>query len=246
MFNVEDFRSQVLNQSGVMKPNLFIVNFSFPSQLLQNVSDPSQTFTFLCEATSLPGVAFFSDNVVRRYGYGPTEKRPILPIFDDIPITFIGDGQGYVLKFFHNWMNFISNFDTSGSMQDTSTGVTSSMSSSIKPYEMRYKNEYIAQNVQIITFDTNENELIEVNLIHAFPLFVPPIPLSWSNNNTYMKIPTVFSYRDWYSRSYGASEFADPSNPLSFFSNLYSTINNDVSQISNTLQNTISSFSNLF
>lgn len=250
-FDIDRFKNIGIG-SDVARPNLFLVNFYLPDALVDGLNtDPSERLSFLCEETAIPGVAMFTQNDVQRYGYGPMEKRPVAALFNDLPLNFIGDGEGYILKFFHYWMNFIINFN-SGSQtatMNTVVGPTSPNSETgPKPYEVRYRDDYVAK-VEIVTYDQASNRVLVTTLNQAWPVIVDNVSLSWAEQDGFMKILTTFNYRDWYSTSYAASDFNDMSlddlmNPPALIQSLVPTIsirtNSPVGNlVARTLQNLI-------
>jgi hypothetical protein len=206
-FDIERFKSVALGNSGVARPNLFLVNFHFSNDMLKGIkSEPSQRLSLLCENTTLPGVHFTTE-AIQRYGYGPIEKKPVAAMFNDIPMNFIGDGDGYVLKFFHYWMNFVINFNSGsqGTTMKSSTGPKSSSSESAKPYEVRYKDDFDCE-IEIVLFDATSQKFLVTTLTHAYPSALNQTTLSWAEADSYMKIGCMMTYRDWYSTSYTVEE----------------------------------------
>ena len=107
-FDIQQFRSE-LGQVGVAKTNLFYVTFALPPFLFDGQTD--RTLSLLCESTAIPGLQIVTDDSIKRHGVGPTDKRPVTTAFGDLNLSFIGDNNGVILKFFHKWMDFIINFN---------------------------------------------------------------------------------------------------------------------------------------
>ena len=195
-FDVNSFRSQIIGDTGLMRNNLFLVSIQFPSAFASTQTNlmkvTPRSMMMFCEQTSLPGLSLASDDGVRRYGTGPTEKMPYGAIFTDLSLGFLADGQGEILKMFHNWMKYIVNYD---SRYNGVTGLNFA-----EPYEVGYKDEYAA-TIEITVFNEASDKIITYTLNEAFPLFLGEIGMSWADNDSIMKIPVTFSYRDWQSDS---------------------------------------------
>ena len=58
----------------------------------------------------LPGVQIITSDH-RRQNMGTFDRRPFGVQVTDIPLTFMLDNDGYVLKLFNDWTNSIVNYD---------------------------------------------------------------------------------------------------------------------------------------
>jgi hypothetical protein len=70
--------------------------------------------SFLIDSFSIPGVSWASSDNIRRYGYGILESRPYTPVFNELPITIMGDRKMEVYKYFHEWTNLVVNYNFLG------------------------------------------------------------------------------------------------------------------------------------
>lgn len=188
--DLNNFLSSVSKLNGFTRPSYFYVEIA-PPPFMRQQADEARTLAFLCESTNLPGVALASSEI-RRYGFGPTEKKPYAPIFTDINFNFFVDGTGLVQKFFYKWMNGIVKFDELhyGRAGDINFGET------IEPFEVNYKNRY-ATDIIITTVDESNNDIINVRLREAFPLFMGDISLGWNDTDTISRLPINFTYYNW-------------------------------------------------
>lgn len=202
MFNINEILSEISN-SGIMKTNLFMVEFSLPLSLrnkpqFQQLNQTNNRLQLYCEQTNLPGYGLLTSDV-RRYGYGATEKKPYAPLFTDLSMTFRGDGDGNVLRFLHAWMKATINFE----YRD---GVNSSDGDKLAPqypWEVAYKydtknNTGYATNVIIHVYSQDGAEVHQVTLRQAYPILVSDQPLAWGSNNEYMRIPVIMTFFDWF------------------------------------------------
>lgn len=182
-FNIADFKSEVLGNYGVAKPNLFLVNFYLKENVL-GATMPARSMTFFCDSTNLPGVSIGVDDSIRRQGVGVVEKMPYGVFFGDLQTSFIGDGQGKILKGFHNWVNKITNFDPTNKDNNQ--------------YEVAYKDSYTA-TIEIVAYNERAQKIITYTLEECFPLFVGDTQMSWADSNSLMHIFVTFTYRNWHS-----------------------------------------------
>jgi len=141
--------------------------------------------------TDLPGVAMATRPVIR-YGYGVSEKKPMFPAFSDIMMNFYADGNQVNLKFFHEWMNCICNFDFSGTIQSTRkvTGIDTNL------YEVAYADEYKVDTV-VSLWEEDGKESYRMTLRDCFPSAIPETKLS-SEQGQIMQIIVNFSFTDWF------------------------------------------------
>jgi hypothetical protein len=196
-FDVARFRSQIVGDSGLLRTNLFLVSISFPTEFASTQSQlmklTPRTLMMFTEATSLPGLSLMSDDSIRRYGTGVTEKMPYGAVFTDLSISFLADGNGEILKMFHNWMKYIVNYDSS------INGVTSKFNGA-EPYEVGYKDQYAA-TMEITVYSEAADKIITYKINEVFPLFLGDISMGWADNDSIMRVPVTFSYRDWITNS---------------------------------------------
>lgn len=196
--NLSDFKASVV-KNGYLTPNRFLVTIpNLPSGVLQGGSSATQdlgpltsSIQFYIDTCNLPGVQInTSDNY--RYGYGIVVKRPTGLTFADISTTIHSDSDGLILQFFQNWMKVIMNYDNRNGDLNSQTGLLSGQT----PYEIAYKSDY-AVDMTITVYNQAGDEVVEVDLHDAYPIFLNDIGLSWSDNNTIMRIPVTFTYKSW-------------------------------------------------
>lgn len=194
-FNVNEFRSKI-GELGVLKSSSVAVEIFYDTNFGlrgfgADFANVTNNIRFLAEAINIPGVSL-STTEIRRYGYGVIEKKPYVPIFTDIDITFRSDAKGELYTFFQTWMKMIINYDGRGSINSV-TGVLPNQAM----YEVAYKENYTC-SVVIHVLDKQGREPLTLVLTEAFPIFLGPIPMAWQSVNDYVKIPMKFSFKDWY------------------------------------------------
>jgi len=187
-----------INGKGYLTNNRFLVNIPrLPagmsnSQAINDFHELTSGLQFFIESSNLPGIQLNTSDVFR-YGYGIVQKRPYGLTFADLTTSVHSDAEGVILRFFQAWMKIIMNYDNrTGDLFDA-TGLLPSQG----PYELGYKSDYaVDMNIEIY----NQAGVVthKVFLIDCYPIFVNDLNLSWSDNNTIMRIPVTFAYKNWY------------------------------------------------
>lgn len=196
-FNIQDFLAEIDNRSGVMRNNRFLVTFPTPRVLLGNgpALSINRTVEFWCEGVNLPGVQLMQHDV-KRWTYGPSEKRPFQTNFNSLQCTFISDGDGDIWTFFNNWLQYIIPHDTENGFNSRSQF---SVGQTRYPYELAYKQDY-ATELNIGVYDIAGNKTINLVCKEAFPSQILDIPLAWQDTNNTVRLSVVFEFIDWYIR----------------------------------------------
>jgi hypothetical protein len=187
--DLNNFISTVSKLNGFSRPNHFYVEIA-PPIVMRDKTDDLRTLPFLCESANLPGVALATSEI-RRYGYGPTEKKPYAPIFVDTSMTFLVDGSGLIQNFFYKWMNSIVKFDS----MPWGNGVQAG-GKTLFPFEVNYKEQY-ATDIIITTVDDANNDIVTVRLTEAYPIFMGDVSLSWADTDSISRLPITFAYFNW-------------------------------------------------
>lgn len=187
--DLNNFLATTSKLNGFTRPSYFYIEIA-PPPIMAKQTENARTLAFLSESANLPGVALATSEV-RRYGYGPTERKPYAPIFVDTNMTFFVDGAGMVQKFFYEWMNGIVKFD------QTVNGKGSNVNGTvIQPFEVNYKSQY-ATDILITTVDEANHEIINCRLTKAFPVFMGDISLGWNDTDSIARLPITFTYYNW-------------------------------------------------
>jgi hypothetical protein len=176
-----------LRKSGVARKNLFDLYINMPRTLAGRSAQATNAIAvipMLAESVNMPGIQFTSDDF-RRYGFGPMERKPFNAIYTETQITFIGDGEGLLYKFFQQWMNSISAVNHKN--RATSVG------GNVFPFELEYIDEYVA-DITITTYNEALQEILVMDLNRAFPLSIESVPYSWSDNDSFMSFTVSFSF----------------------------------------------------
>lgn len=192
-FNVDEMLGVINRVGGLSKANRFLVQI-IPPQSLLNLG--GSYLEFLCDSAALPGVSWTTDEI-KMFGYGNIEKRPYGSVFTDIPLTFFNDSDGRVLKFFHQWMQSVYNFNDSTNPNATAKNLFNNT--------FAYPKEYYG-NMEIYHFSDSGEEIINYTLNEAFPIAVQDIQVDWNQESTLLKVPVTFSYTYW------SAQTLDPGN----------------------------------
>lgn len=187
--DLSNFIATTSKLNGFTRPAYYYVEIA-PPKMLRGESQNARTLAFLTESTNLPGVSLNTSDI-RRYGYGPTERKPYAPTFVDLSMSFYVDAAGLVQSFFYKWMNGIVRFE---STMNGSQAIVNN--TAMRPFEVNYKEEY-ESDIIITTVDEANNDIINVRLTKAFPVFFGDISLGWSDSDSISRLPITFSYYNW-------------------------------------------------
>jgi len=177
-----DFLGEFRNRSFA-RTNLFEVTLRPP--LIMTGDRIDQVIHLYADSVNIPGLNFATSET-RRYGYGPIEKKPYAPIFNDITISFLVDGTGNIYKYFYKWMNRIVSSDQYVNGNTSSTN-------GLGAFEVEYKDDYKSQ-IAISTFDEAGNGVLTSQIIDAIPIGLSDTALSWSDNDQIMRLNMTFTY----------------------------------------------------
>jgi hypothetical protein len=268
-FNVEQFKSQISEGYGLFKPTLFYVTIGVPKFTLDIVEDdtqrevrkqndpygsekPAERLRFLCSSASLPGVQIITSDH-RRQNMGTFDRRPFGVQVTDIPLTFMLDGRGFVLKYFNQWANAIVNADLRNGERGESVVKGQGL------YEIGYRDSYVT-DITITTLtgtsDTDKVdsgkeapvEIVTYTLREAFPIQIGDVSVAWNATDQFSTLPIPFTFRGYdikqmaTGRATSSREFS-----MAEWLGLLGTSFNIGSQIyANGLPNTIGGAVNLF
>jgi len=183
-FNVNDIKSALNQQNGVLRTSHFLVLISKVEFLKEN--DTTRIIPFFCDQAVLPGIGY-QTNEIKPHGYGLYEKRPYQTMFRDLPLTFLVDGKGHMLRFFHKWAQNINNIQTKD---------TQKQFNGMKMFEFNYPENYQA-TIDIWHYDVTGNEVIHYQFERAWPTEINDITVDWADHDGLLKLNVAYSYRSW-------------------------------------------------
>ncbi|QIG70604.1 tail tube protein [Rhizobium phage RHph_I1_18] len=173
-FNINEFRA-ALGKHGIMRQTQFAVNITPPA----SISDPIiADLPLLCDSAQIPGT-MFNTNTYQHKGYGLDERRPFAINQEDVTLTFIGDANGKLIKFFDKWGNKIMN-----SHSDTGPGTE----------RLGYPVDYYG-TIEVYSYNAAAFRVSTYTYQQAWPINIGNIQMSWSQNDQYVTIPVTFTYR---------------------------------------------------
>ena len=157
----------------------------------------------VCEATNLPGMQLATSGV-NRYGYGPVEQKPFMPLFSTCDVKLLADGHGQIWTYMQSWLNFILNFNVSqgigtatGFAGTGGLGLGGAATNSQNPYELNYLTDY-AVDITITLFQPDATPSMALVLRNAYPKFIGDPQLNWGSMNNLMRLPVSFTFVDWF------------------------------------------------
>jgi hypothetical protein len=201
-FDVQSFRSSI--NKSYHRTAHFDMEISMPLGLLQNVEEPyferliegNKSVRFNLESSNIPGIAFGTDEN-RRQGFGVTNLKPYVPIFDVINATVRSDSEGLVYDFFQSWMKLIINFDGRHTINN-GRGFGPNRREVAGMFEIAYKTDYISET-KINLYDEGGDEPTTVlTLMDCYPVHLGNANVDWRDNNI-LRFPVTFTFSSWYS-----------------------------------------------
>lgn len=199
VFNVNEFKSNVAANGGLLKNNRFAVLISKPNKLDAKFGDLTE-LRFYAESASVPGIALQTAEQ-RRQGVGNLEKTPWGAAFTDVSITFRIDQQTKTWNFFQAWMGLIYNYDVAMRAGQPDT-----------EFELEYKDDYVSL-ISIFVYneiDRGSAPIMTIDLYDAFPVSISDMQMSWGNSDI-MRLNVTFNFRSWSLREKYSASLSAPS-----------------------------------
>jgi len=143
-----------------------------------------------CEAATLPDISMATVTNLR-HGRGTRDIVPYSPIYYEPTLTFLGDQEGDVYRFFNNWVNSIMRID-----HNTIDGIPD-MRYGDQLYEVGYKKDIVSDELTINTYTQAKESIYSVKLFNAFPTSIFQTGLNWAAGTELMRFTVVFQYKDF-------------------------------------------------
>ena len=193
-----------------MKPSKFTVVFPTPKGLVGGkdwtfINEATEYLQFKIDSATAPGVDF-SLHSVRRYGYGPIEKKPWAPLFNECQLSVMCGGEGEEWTFFRRWTNLIINYHRGQNivaMTSGGNGITNDDPFKVSGkynqdvYEAAYKDDYMV-DFAIMAFRDDGTEVLRTILREAYPISVTPLRYDWSDGSKVQRFNVLMTYIDHY------------------------------------------------
>jgi len=194
IFNIGRFRAEVSGADSILPTHSFLTVFApmpwaikkFPAGNLDSL------LTMRCDNVVLPSINLLQEQNIRRYGFGPVENVAYGVNVGDFTLQFIVDKDALVVEFFEEWLNLIVNRDSFGGANMNNNKIGGSR----RPYEIAYKDTYACPNVNVFVYDRSQNAVMEYHIYDVFPTGIQSMNMSWSEENTLMKLNITFSFTD--------------------------------------------------
>lgn len=182
-FNINEFKSTMNKYGGPARKNLFIVEIT--NGPVGNDGMPLRDIRFFCQTASIPGLNY---SVTDYYpnGFGVKQSIPTAVQLDQFNAVFMLDSDHMVLRFFHQWMQSVINYNYAD-------GPFSQLGNQL-PFEVGYKKDF-ACNIVIKHYSTDdESRYYEYTLYDAFPTQVSGVDVSWADNDSFASATVNFAY----------------------------------------------------
>lgn len=155
-----------------------------------------EDLSILCHSASLPGSSFSTTENGQDY-YGVNQKFAYRRDFDDLTLDFYVDARYSMLKFFEQWMDYIS------SPQNTFSTVGTDRKNNNSVYRFQYPSNY-KTIIDLHKFDKDYDYVpgssqtgtkydILYTFVDAFPRSISSIPITYDTTDI-LKCSVTFSY----------------------------------------------------
>jgi hypothetical protein len=182
-FNINEFKSTMNKYGGPARKNLFVVEIMNVPPFNDGIS--LRDLRFFCQTAQAPAINVgVADNFPN--GFGIRHSIPVQMVNTPVNAVFMLDSDHQVIRFFHQWLQSVINFDYS-------RGGYSSINDQL-PYEVGYIKD-ISTRIVIKSYSTDApNGYYEYVLENAFPTEVSGETLSWLDNDSYATATVNFAY----------------------------------------------------
>jgi hypothetical protein len=188
---LNDFITSI-NKQGVARSNRFKMSINLPADhYLKSVTkDVIDLTSIRCESVSIPEMNLATVEGPYRYGYGPLDRAPYAPIYNDVSTTFLVDRNTKIHKFFYDWVNTIVNFNNTNGLDSVNS------TTGAKLYEVGYRRNFQAE-ITITSYDESDNRIMTAKLSKAYPQLVSQIDMSWRAESEPIMLVTTFTFKDF-------------------------------------------------
>jgi len=190
-FNINEFKGTMSKYGGPAKKNLYI--FELADGPGRNSGMEVSDLRFFAQTVTIPGLNYQVANYFpNTFGVRQTIPTAVTP--DPLNAAFMLDSDHMVLKFLHQWMQKVINYNYSD-------GAFSAVNGQL-PYEIGYKEDY-ATTATIKHFSTDAKanyytdssaNYYEYTFYDVFPTQVTGVDVAWSDNDSYATATVNFAY----------------------------------------------------
>jgi len=204
---IRSYLTAITNGRGMAKSNTYAVYFTLTDELRANLRDKGrqdglesvsnklqphkvgERIMLMCDEVSLPGIQINTGSVAGRFqGQGPI-YYPTAPIYNDLQLSFMCDGEMQAFKFLLDWNDFIYN---------TTSNI--GLGGGEKTRKLRYPKEYqcklyVEKRERDATSEIGA-QTMKFTLHNAWPYSVDAVPLSYGSSQL-VKCTANFYYTSW-------------------------------------------------
>ena len=163
-----------------VKPNMFIVDIAFPSEVA-GAADDADMVNLLCKSAALPASNLGVIEVPFR---GRTVKIAGDRTFDTWTATFVNDKEMKIRAYFEQWLEQINTHETNNA-----------------PLFTPSLTDGYVRNLKVKQLEKNATEsgsvLRQYELYYAFPTNVSQIDLAYDSNDQIEEFTVEFQYSYW-------------------------------------------------
>lgn len=182
-FNINEFKSTMYKYGGAARKNLFVVEIM--NGPTGNDGMNLRDIRFFCQTATVPGLNYTVSDYYPN-GFGVRQSVPTAVQPDQFNAIFMLDSDHMVLRFFHQWMQSIINYNYS-------QGPFSQVGEQL-PFEVGYKKDF-ACNIVVKHYSTDSQDRYYEYVFHdAFPTQVSGIDVSWADNDSFATVTVNFAY----------------------------------------------------
>lgn len=170
MTKLNEFISNV--RGGLAKNTHFEVRLTLPSALTNDDSIKSNLSKVIlfCDQAQLPGISYGTAQV---RSYGEFREVPYEKLYEAVNLNFYVDVDMHVRALFDKWVNLV---------QDP------------KSRDFNFANIYTTDSIQIIVYDSIEQQRYVCTLHKAYPKSVAAVQLDYASKEV-MKLQVGFTYQ---------------------------------------------------
>jgi len=188
-FNISRFKTTLDKFGGPGRSSLFEVRIPvFKVETSSGITE--RDFSFFCSGVNFPGINIETGqfSAVAQL----TTQFPLEMSSQPINATFMVDSDHQVLQFFHNWIQRVLNYSSSG---NSFSAIDGDLDIGQMPFELGYKDDYACtMNIRHYSVESTGTKYYEVILENCFPYAVGDLDLNWQNTDSYLTMPVTFAY----------------------------------------------------
>tara|TARA_B100001093_G_scaffold519834_1_gene610809 strand:+ start:1512 stop:2480 length:969 start_codon:yes stop_codon:yes gene_type:complete len=157
------------------------------------MGDIQNNLYFFCNSAMLPGISLAPVDH-REHGYGMVDRRPNSGIVDQLMLTFTLDNGGMIMKFFHNSVNQVFNYNVNGKAMNTTQLLNNKEA---QPFEFGYHDDYVHNELKVSHLRPDGSPITQYTFHGAYPAQIGDVSMSWGSNDEVALLPVGYMYRNW-------------------------------------------------